>query len=66
MISVEFVQGGASPTGYASAPWLELIWVDGGYNAWQVNAAVAKVPKMRNAGLLRRGDFDAHPTTVHR
>jgi transposase len=25
-------------------PWLELIWADGGYNAWQVDAAVAKVP----------------------
>ena len=24
------------------------------------------IPKMRNAGLLRRSDFDAHPTTVHR
>jgi transposase len=22
-------------------PWLELIWADGGYNAWQVDAAVA-------------------------
>jgi hypothetical protein len=26
-------------------PWLELIWADGGYNAWQVDAAVAKVPR---------------------
>ena len=25
-------------------PWLELIWADGGYNAWQVDAAVARVP----------------------
>jgi transposase len=25
-------------------PWLELVWADGGYNAWQVEAAVAKVP----------------------
>jgi len=25
-------------------PWLELIWADSGYNAWQVEAAVAKVP----------------------
>jgi putative transposase len=23
-------------------PWLKLIWADGGYNAWQVDAAVAK------------------------
>ena len=28
-------------------PWLELIWVDGGYNAWQLDAAVAKVPLLR-------------------
>jgi hypothetical protein len=27
-------------------PWLELIWADGGYNAWQVEAAVAKVPRL--------------------
>ena len=25
----------------------ELIWVDGGYNACQVDAAVAKVPPLR-------------------
>jgi hypothetical protein len=24
-------------------PWLELIWADGGYNAWQVEGVVAKV-----------------------
>ena len=28
-------------------PWLELIWADGGYNAWQVDAAVTKVPPLR-------------------
>lgn len=28
-------------------PWLELIWADGGYNTWQVDAAVAKVPWLR-------------------
>jgi hypothetical protein len=28
-------------------PCLELIWADGGYNAWQVDAAVAKVPLLR-------------------
>jgi hypothetical protein len=22
-------------------PWLELVWADGGYNAWQVDAALA-------------------------
>jgi putative transposase len=26
--------------------WLELIWADGGYNAWQVDASVAKVPRL--------------------
>ena len=30
-------------------PWLALIWADGGYNAWQVAAAVAKVPPLRMA-----------------
>ena len=28
-------------------PWLELVWADGGYNARQVAAAVAKVPVLR-------------------
>jgi putative transposase len=29
-------------------PWLEeLIWADGGYNPWQVDAAVARVPLLR-------------------
>ena len=28
-------------------PWLELVWADGGYNARQVDAAVAKVPTLR-------------------
>ena len=27
--------------------FLELIWADSGYNAWQVEAAVAKVPLLR-------------------
>jgi hypothetical protein len=26
-------------------PWLELIWAEGGYNARQVEAAVARVPR---------------------
>ena len=40
-------------------PWLELIWADGGYNAWQVDAAVARVPpgdrqaEGRHEGLRR-------------
>jgi transposase len=28
-------------------PWVELIWVDGAYNARQVDAAAAKVPLLR-------------------
>src|ERR1700731_1741012 len=34
-------------------PWLELIGADGGYNAWQVDAAVAKVPRLRLACKFR-------------
>jgi putative transposase len=36
-------------------PWLELIWVDGGHNAWQVDAAVAKVPRLR-LEIVKRSD----------
>ena len=36
-------------------PWLELVWADGGYNAWQVDAAVAKVPRLR-LKIVKRGD----------
>ena len=36
-------------------PWLELIWADGGYNAWQVVAAVAKVPSLR-LEIVKRSD----------
>jgi transposase len=36
-------------------PWLELIWADGGYNAWQVDAAVAKVPRLRLV-IVKRSD----------
>ena len=36
-------------------PWLELIWTDGGYNAWQVDAAVAKVPPLRTE-IVKRSD----------
>ncbi|MGA8761187.1 MAG: hypothetical protein WB611_33600 [Stellaceae bacterium] len=39
-------------------PWLELIWADGGYNnAWQVDAAVAKVPRLRLAIVKRSDDI---------
>jgi len=37
-------------------PWLELIWADGGYNAWQVEAAVAKMPVLRLEIVKRPGD----------
>ena len=36
-------------------PWLELVWTDGGYNAWQVDAAVAKVPPLR-LEIVKRSD----------
>ena len=36
-------------------PWLELIWADGGYNAWQVDAVVAKMPLLRLA-IVKRSD----------
>ncbi len=35
-------------------PWLELVWADSGYNAHQVNAAVAKVPCLRIEIVKRR------------
>jgi transposase len=38
-------------------PWLELIWADGGYNAWQVEAAVAKVPLLRTEIVKRSDDM---------
>ena len=37
-------------------PWLEPIWADGGYNAWQVEAAVAKVPLLRME-IVKRSDY---------
>ena len=36
-------------------PWLALIWADGGYNAWQVDAAVAKVPRLL-LEIVKRSD----------
>jgi transposase len=36
-------------------PWLELICADGGYNAWQVDVAVAKVPRLR-LEIVKRSD----------
>ena len=36
-------------------PWLELVWAGNGYNAWQVEAAVAKVPVLR-LEIVKRSD----------
>ncbi len=36
-------------------PWLELVWADGGYNAHQVKAAVAKQPGLR-VEIVKRSD----------
>jgi len=37
-------------------PWLELIWADAIYNAHQVGAAVAKVPRLRIEIVKRTDD----------
>ena len=36
-------------------PWLELVWADNGYNARQVEAAVAQVPVLR-LEIVKRSD----------
>jgi hypothetical protein len=36
-------------------PWLELIRVDSGYDAWQVDAAMAKVPRLL-LGIVKGSD----------
>ena len=36
-------------------PWLQLVWADSGYNARQVDAAVAKVPSLR-LEIVKRSD----------
>jgi transposase len=38
-------------------PWLELIWADGGYNAWQADVAVAKVARLRMEIVKRSDDM---------
>jgi predicted aspartyl protease len=38
-----------------SFPWLELLWADSGYNAHQVDGAVAKVPSLR-IEIVKRSD----------
>jgi hypothetical protein len=46
-------------------PWLELIWADGDYNAWQVEAAVAKMPVLR-VGIVKRSDDMSGLVVLHR
>jgi transposase len=36
-------------------PWLELIWADSAYNAWQVDAVVATQPGLR-VEIVKRSD----------
>jgi len=38
-------------------PWLDLIWADGGYNAWQVAAAVVKIPVLHMEIVKRTDDM---------
>ena len=38
-------------------PWLELIWADGSYNPWQVDAALAKMPLLRMEIVKRSDDM---------
>ena len=40
-------------------PWLELFWADGSSSAWQVDAAVAKVPLLRKEVVKRSDDMRA-------
>jgi transposase len=47
-------------------PWLELIWANGGYNAWQVDAAVAKVPPLRLEIVKRRDDIKGFVVLLRR
>jgi len=38
-------------------PWLELIWADGDYNAWQGEDAMAKMPVLRMEIVKRSDDM---------
>lgn len=38
-------------------PWLELLWADAGYNAYQVKNAVAKSPGLRLEIVKRTDDM---------
>lgn len=39
----------------ARFPWLELVWADAGYDAWQVKEAVAAIPVLAME-IVRRSD----------
>ena len=47
-------------------PWLELIWADGGYNAWQGEAAVAKLSVLRMEIVKRSDDVEGFVVLPHR
>src|SRR5215472_3055835 len=47
-------------------PWLDLIWVDGGSSAWQVEAAVAKVPLLRMEIVKRSDNIKRFVVLPHR
>jgi hypothetical protein len=47
-------------------PWLELIRADGGYNVWQVDGAVAKVPPLRMEIVKRRDDMKGFVVLLRR
>ena len=45
-------------------PWLELVWADAGYDAWQVEAAVANVPvcgSRSSSATTTRNGFEVMP-----
>jgi putative transposase len=47
-------------------PWLELVWADGGYNAWQIEAAVAKAPVLRMEIVKRSDDMKGFVVLLRR
>ena len=46
--------------------WLELVWADGGYNARQVNEAVAREPSLRIEIIKRSDDMKGFVVLPHR
>ena len=47
-------------------PWLELIRADGGYDVWQVDGVVAKVPPLCMAIVKRRDDMKGFVVLLRR